>query len=276
MARLTLFVAVLITLCVFTYAAHTDKKGRLNARVVPSGTHFDVGNDTVSVTLPAGSSYTYARDLNYAKRVQEEERSGYSSGWVAAFWASGTNYNYFKADWVVPAAPNTVNSQILYIFNSLEPSSGYGILQPVLQWNGGISGWSLSVWYDDNTGVYHQSTPVAVVGGDVIKGVITTSGSNWVIQGYVNYILVTSFTVSFASTHSTMPTAQMVLEVYDISTCDNYPITEYLTFNYLAIQDSGTYVYPTWTVEDVATDCGQGATVWGTSTNAVPVISWST
>ncbi|KAJ7642224.1 hypothetical protein FB45DRAFT_1054497 [Roridomyces roridus] len=76
------------------------------------------------------------------------------SGWIT--YASWLNTNSapissFTTTWTVPPAPKTFNGQTVFLFNSIEPSSGNAILQPVLQYGpsaaGGGQYWSVASWY---------------------------------------------------------------------------------------------------------------------------------
>ncbi|KAJ7622049.1 hypothetical protein FB45DRAFT_1061690 [Roridomyces roridus] len=125
-------------------------------------THIIASNGTTLFSAPANSS-----------EVPQQ------SGWIT--YASWLNTNSapissFKMTWTVPLAPKTFNGQTVFLFNSIEPSSGNAILQPVLQYGpsaaGGGQYWSVASWYVGPSGTYF-TTLVRVKPGDVLHGVIT-------------------------------------------------------------------------------------------------------
>lgn len=103
------------------------------------------------------------------------------AGWLNQ---SGSPIRSLLSTWVVPPAPVTQGSQLLYLFNGIEPADGSTIVQPVLQW--GDSGadedginrtgpfWTAGSWVvpDADGHVYH--TPhVRVNPGDRLIGSVT-------------------------------------------------------------------------------------------------------
>jgi len=202
------------------------------------------------------------------ERSPHEKRT---STWQTSLWATGTAYNYFYAYWFVPPKPTTTtDGQILYFFNSFEDSTETEILQPVLQWNkGSISGWSLASWYGSSAG-YYFSTPVAVNAGDSICGYIYQSGTNWIVDGYVNGVLTSTITVAQSVISRTQPHAQLVLESYYVTECTDYPPSDYITFDYIDIWDGSSRAYPTWTADVYSTTCGETAT-----NSPVPTLTWT-
>lgn len=72
-------------------------------------------------------------------------------GWAEWAEASLPNsyFDYIYADWTVPALPIAEDGQIVYFFNSLQDSAQDQILQPVLQYFGGNSGWQMQTYVVD-------------------------------------------------------------------------------------------------------------------------------
>jgi len=59
------------------------------------------------------------------------------ANWITCAWWTNTTggpIESFVTTWTVPPDPATKGSQLLYLFNGLEPADGQMILQPVLQW----------------------------------------------------------------------------------------------------------------------------------------------
>ena len=46
----------------------------------------------------------------------------------------------FTTTWIIPPAPNSDDSQTVFLFNGLQPDDAAHILQPVLQWGGSGAG----------------------------------------------------------------------------------------------------------------------------------------
>jgi len=56
-----------------------------------------------------------------------------SGWWVGSWWNSPSQITRLSANWTVPNNP-TSNGALIYLFPSIEPTSGTSIVQPVLQW----------------------------------------------------------------------------------------------------------------------------------------------
>jgi len=261
MIRSTLF----ITLCLFGLFStisfgRTTWEDRKNAIEVANGTTISRTGDGFNVTDSRGGFHFYpAQNHSSAKR---------DSGWQTSLWAYGTEFTYFTARWFVPPTPTNNEGQTLYFFNSVENSATNEILQPVLEFNSIISGWSLAAWFGGPGGYFH-STAVVVHPGDSIIGYIIQSGTTWYIYGYVNLNLVASITVSEATISAIEPYAQLTLEVYGVNHCTDYPPSDYITFDYITIVNDGSIVTPVWYPNVYETDCGQGAT-----STPVPTLTW--
>ena len=111
------------------------------------------------------------------------------SNWISyAGWfnTSGNPITSFHTSWRVPPAPSVQGSQLIYIFNGIEPADGSIILQPVLQW--GDSGkdedgvqrtgafWTVASWVVGSGGDAHHTAHVRVNPGDLLVGIITQTG----------------------------------------------------------------------------------------------------
>jgi hypothetical protein len=197
-------------------------------------------------------------------------------GWIenAQWRVGGTDpIIYFSTTWIVPPAPASSDSQVVFLFNGMQPDSAAHILQPVLQWGssgaGGGNYWSITNWYADGQGgaaVTHP--PIQVNPGDVLQGIMTCTGQNGTEFNY------TSSFVGFSSVDVTVTDvdeltwAYETLECYgsDSSTpltqCSDYPDTPLTAMYGIEIKTgtpgtSGTDVAPDWVPVTNFTDCGQ-------------------
>jgi len=236
---------------------------RRNSIEVANGTTIHRTENGFNVTDHRGGFHFYPAHNHSEAPAQKRD-----SGWITSLWGYGTSFTYFTARWFVPPTPATNEGQVLFFFNSLESTGGNEILQPVLQYNNIISGWSLAAWYGGPAGYFH-STPVAVHSGDSIIGYIYQSGSTWVVLGYVNSVLVAEITVSTSTISSIQPYAQLTLEVYYVTECSAYPPSDYITFEYITIVDSGEIVSPYWYPDVYANSCAAYAL-----NSPVPTLEW--
>jgi len=99
------------------------------------------------------------------------------TGWVV--YASWYNFgsspiSSFATAWSVPKKPATDDGQSLFLFNSIEPSRGTAILQPVLQYGpsvaGGGSYWNAASWYVAGSQDTYYSPLIHVSVGDTLDG----------------------------------------------------------------------------------------------------------
>ncbi len=169
---------------------------------------------------------------------------GTGNGWVESIQydvplGSGDNIDYLTGEWVVPSNPSS-NGGLVYIFNGIEPTTENLILQPVLQWGattaGGLIGgnyWTIASWLVGSN-AYH-SPGVTVKAGDKIVGttyITSTSGGtlNWesiaddVTTGAYSWI------TAWSSGYQWNWAFSGVLEAYNISSCSQFPASDYTYF----------------------------------------------
>ncbi|KAF8310677.1 hypothetical protein DL93DRAFT_1582427 [Clavulina sp. PMI_390] len=90
----------------------------------------DTNGTVIHRTRPSG---------NFTRKPHAADTPALEDGWVAyAYWLNNlaAPINYFDTRWTVPPAPPSSDGQTIFLFNSIEPSTGDAILQPVLQWGG--------------------------------------------------------------------------------------------------------------------------------------------
>lgn len=248
----------LLLLCNVAFGlTQASRWNRINAQVVQNGTHIlrqDTSLTFYEPTLASSASSptrtTYSTVSNGSSRKRD-------AGWITSAWTYA-NITYYSATWKVPAAPaNDPGSNIIFFFNSLESNDYSDILQPVLQYNNIILGWSLASWYGDPSGAYYHTTPVAVHEGDTIQGVISLADNAWSVLGYVNGNLQTNISVSFAVVAS-QASAQFALEVYDVAKCEMYPPSNLLTASDIVLKSATGIILPSWSPSVASNACSAG------------------
>jgi hypothetical protein len=106
------------------------------------------------------------------------------ANWITwGYWADAAQnaVTYLASTWIVPPEPTAKASQLIYLFNGLEPASGPPlILQPVLQWGDSGIGqdgqgpfWSIASWLVGGPDDSATHTPhIRVSPGDSLTGVM--------------------------------------------------------------------------------------------------------
>lgn len=152
------------------------------------------------------------------------------TGWVA--YASWYNHgdapvNYFATTWRVPGIPSTDHSQVVFLFNSIEPASEDAILQPVVQYGvsaaGGGSYYAVASWYVAGSSSYYSKL-VTVQPGDLLIGVMNLLQNNG--DGTYNYL--SQFTNVPGSALQLNKSPELVwctetLEAYGVTERSDYP-----------------------------------------------------
>jgi hypothetical protein len=199
------------------------------------------------------------------------------SGWVqAANYSSSRPISRIVATWTVPSAPSTKDDQVIYFFPGLEQlPTVQSILQPVLGWNGyGDKAWTLASWNCCVDGTTFHSDPVPAKAGDVVVGdtystcAAGQACSTWKIDSR-------NTTTGQTSSLTTNPYADLtwvfggVLEVYNVSTCGEYPGGP-ITFSNIQVYDrNNTRVSnPPWQGSDTSSinpQCNYGLSTTATS-----------
>jgi len=194
---------------------------------------------------------------------------GLPNGWAAyAVWAAGFAMNYYGAAWFVPSNPQVSDDQTLFFFSGFQNAYGSTaqvgttIIQPVLQYGtsaaGGGKYWSIASWF---VGAGHSvySKLAQVQTGDLIIGNMTvTSGTSWsIVITDTNSGQDSSIT---ANTGVQELYAFATMEVYDISTCSDYPTGSVNFFDLVIDNAQGTQVTPSWQPE-TEPGCSESVTI---------------
>ena len=173
---------------------------------------------------------------------------GSNDGWVtyaecSIYGINPPTIREFSSKWIVPSPPIKRSSQLLYLFISLmtiEEGKGH-ILQPVLQWGvspaGGGEYWSICNWYVTSDNLFFHDSLVRVNPGDTIEGSIS------LIANYNNsYSYRSSFKLHSLETNFVVENLpellkpHIVLEAYNVTDCNEYPLDEKLRFTNIHIQ----------------------------------------
>jgi hypothetical protein len=216
-------------------------------------------------------------------------------------WVDGACYGYsspaigkMDSRWTVPSAPSSSNGQTIYLFDILQPGVCDGsvpLIQPVLQWgNNGYYGgayWEIVSWYcggygGNCGGNYFYSYPITVSVGHQIDGLMTSSSCSK--TGSCNWVVSTTDVTGGLSTSIncgggggannlcglTFVTAGVVLEVWGVTSCSNYPASGTTTFGSFSLKDSnGNTLTPSWQGHVWYNDgCGESVT---TSSSSVTI-----
>jgi hypothetical protein len=199
-----------------------------------------------------------------------------TSGWVekASYnVSSGDTYWAFNSNWFVPNDPSYKGLQTVFLFNGLELKDGSAIIQPVLQWGTSYAGggryWSMASWYVSPSGATYVSTLMNVGVGDQISGAMYIDYCNGSqCQWYIDSTDVTTAQTSElkVTLGLAFASANLVLEVYNVLSCTEYPSSGYTTFSnsQLAVYTGG--VNPLWAGRvDQSDGCGEKVLVNGNS-----------
>jgi len=247
---------LLLSLVIASALAYT----REGARVVENGSEIFRDGSSVTIKEPSGN-FTVVD-------ISGNSHNKRDSGWIASVWTF-FNYSYYTAQWKVPTTPTTNNGQILFYFNSFENTAYNDILQPVLQFNNIIGGWSLASWYGA-AGNYFHSDPAPVSVGDTITGVVQLNGNTWNVLGYVNGAQKSSISVSYA-TVSAQGNAQFAMEVYNIDTCSMYPPSNRIDVSGISLRAGQTEVSPKFQTSINSNSCNAGASY----TTTTATLTWN-
>ena len=241
-------------------AACTHPQYDFAGRVVDASTQSPTLAGTSSADAPAAPDSTTPTFSGYVE--------------TASTTALG-NMSYLHAEWNVPAKPSTKTPQTVYFFPGFENTSGSTIImQPVLAWNqggSGFSGWSEASWNCCSVGNTYHSSYAAVTGstvsGDVSgNGCSTSSGvcSSWAITTY-DYGSQRSVTFNTNAGGRKMNWVfGGALEAYSISSCNQWPGTSVKYRNFYLENVGNVRKYPSWSASGGASglpSCGYGVTI---------------
>jgi len=250
---------------------------------VPSGTRLVEAKDGVYAHHPNGTIAFHPSDKNCGK-IQEEfakarweravarknlrsQRPGspaYTSGWLDnAGYFPPTEVDVFSGTYNIPGNPPKTDGQVLFYFigtENLKSSSQVSILQPVLTWGNGQTGWNMASWNCcPGNQTWHSNSLLNLKAGGSVSGKIDQSSSSaWTITSTYNgqNAVLTVPTIS-----RDFNWVDVTLETYDVVSCQDFP-TSAVTFSSMALTlTGGTKESPSWQPWKEPTECGGSLTV---------------
>ena len=199
-----------------------------------------------------------------------------SANWITAAWMEmpGATITSFSTAWMVPPAPSTQSSQLLYLFSGMQPSDASTILQPVLQWGGTDSDedgqtrvgqfWTVASWmYSAPDGETHHTPHVRVNPGDTLVGTITLlnkspAGCTYACEfiGLAGTKFVTPVISELVWCVETLEAHELGSSAnppYDLNSASEYPAVNSTAFKAINISANGTPQNFSWTVTNYVT-----------------------
>jgi hypothetical protein len=208
-----------------------------------------------------------------------------AANWITcAGWLNGTGkpITKFTTTWKVPPEPSTVASQLIYLFNGIEPADGQTIVQPVLQW--GDSGpdddgqnrtgqyWTAACWIVGGSDNSATHTPhIRVNPGDVLIGVVTLvseSAAGFVysceFQGLAGAMFLTPSIPELVWCVETLEAYELQgnhIPPYDLNALSEYPASQSISFENINIITDNPAPNGTWQVQNFVSQFGEHSSV---------------
>lgn len=240
---------------------------------VPNGAFVHMRTGTV--TRPDGSTYKVGKCLYPGRRHANGVRdySPVDNGWIEyaedeTSLGAGQWYGSITAKWTVPDAPlgTYADTQAYFTFDGVKSpftsdSTGY-ILQPVLQWgwsgnsdttgNFGGNKWTAASWKCNfGSDCYHSPPDTTITPGDVILGTVNASNCanghcTWTITAEDLDSAKYSTKIIVSDTAAYRYADGGVVEVYNLTTCGQYPYTGVFYNSIGLFDENGQGVTPSW------------------------------
>lgn len=231
------------------YSAHSTVLGTglnippLGGKIKHVGNEIHVTDSSGKVVHKAKHDHKPAANKGKGGKSKRDEKQG----WVAyAGWSNPDNnnpINYFATTWRVPANPGTDHSQVVFLFNSIEPPAGDAILQPVVQYGpsaaGGGSYWAVASWYVAGSQSYY-SPLVTVSPGQVLNGLITLTGGSNGVYNYLSQFTNIGGSELYLDSSPELTWATETLEAYGTTERSDYPPGSTVFYGIYLTTTSGT------------------------------------
>jgi len=244
---------------------------------VDSGSHIYTVGSAVRVTQESNGQITSSYDVvvpeechhdGFVENLRQKRQArtqvaapGVPDGWLdyAGSYPLGKdgNISAFSSLYTVPGDPATNAGQVLFYFIGIQDNNyaAVNILQPVLTWGNGVTGWNLASWDCCPNNITTKSRTITGFGaGDVINGTMyRQDASTWVIDSTIVKSGANTTLVSHVGTYL-YDWPNVCLEVYSTATCPEFAKGP-MQFTSLNMKDgNGAAVKPTWTLTG-ATGC---------------------
>ena len=183
-------------------------------------------------------------------------------GWVEYADSAPVTASRFEATWVAPTSTplNSGVRESLGIWNGIERTGTDGVMQPVLMWNFCAYGdtqihnnyvgsaWDYQTTSNPNKDSLH-STPISVLPGDTVKGILqwSTSLNCWLIQFNNVRSGQTTAYYSFRFPRDNLKLYTVLEAAAAGIKPNNNSLTGSITFNNIIVQNQGSNVPVTFT-----------------------------
>jgi hypothetical protein len=212
---------------------------------------------------------------------------GIGTNWITAAWLQNTTptpISLFSSTLIVPQQPTNQSNQLIYFFNAGQPADSSFILQPVLQWgstasfdnspNGSGPFWTIATWLvysGANNGSGHVSQHIPVAPGQKLTGTIKVLQQD--SSGFVYSCEFEGFPQTYYQTDP-LPELTWFMETleayetrgvfnppYDLSSQDEYPPENNISFTEINIMQGEAYPLGNWIPVNYVTAYGEQAVI---------------
>jgi hypothetical protein len=242
--------------------------------------------------VESGERFAFGPKAERELRGSESPGPPGDANWITCgYWsdATGAAVTSLVSTWVVPPEPTTKASQLIYLFNGIEPAGGSLILQPVLQW--GDSGadedgqqrtgqfWTIASWLVGGADNSATHTPhIRVSPGETLVGVmklLSRSSAGCIysceFQTRAGTTLITPAIPDLIWCYETLEAYEEEgthTPPYDLDEASEYPSAASIAFDKIDIVTDVSNPTGAWAVSDTVTQYGERtAIVRGTSTD---------
>jgi len=185
------------------------------------------------------------------------------NGWLDyVSYTPSANVQDFSATYQVPSDPSRVTNQVLFYFIGVEnfDSNAVTILQPVLTWGNGNSGWNMASWNCCPSGqTWTSDFLLNLEAGQILKGYISVNDTiSTIISEDSNGNKVTLEVETNGRNFNWM---DVTLEVYSVSNCKQLATSSMTISDMVATDVDGSQINMEWADATGSTACN-GAQVF--------------
>jgi hypothetical protein len=187
----------------------------------------------------------------------------YPANWITYATAKNEGVSEIvglSAELVVPAAPSSVDGQLIYVFIGLQDDPVTMILQPVLHWNlvpdaPGV--WSIATWLVSRNAPPGHTPAIVVQPGQRLQAQVFLDRRRGSRHDYGCGFNDYATTQKVFTDLPELKEAVCVLEAYDIQRCSDYPNTSPISLGNIRLAGEQGPILPNWQTRDRVIDCGQ-------------------